>query len=318
MRWTQACTRAAFAATLLLPIVACSDDAASNGSGGGDGTGQLSLLLTDAPGDVAAAVVTIDQIYLVGEGGRTVVRDDAFTTDLLTLKDRTAELLRDEVIPAGTYSELRFVISGGYVELEDGSVFASAPDYPGLTEFPPSGPVTGDLQMPSFEQSGLKVKLPEDGLVVGDGENQVLLIDFDVSQSFGHLAGNSGKWVMHPVVRATDFVFAARITVDVTLAEGVTLPGTTTLGNYSVVLTRDTGDGTPSEEAVALTDVGGGIWRADFPFLFAGTYAVSLRFDGTPPAPVLTTDPILPANVSVVDGGSATQTITITAATPGT
>ena len=310
MSWTRLAARALVAMALTL-TAACGD-------GDGSGTGRLSLVLTDAPGDVAAAVVTIEQIYLQGEGGRTVVRDVPYTTDLLTLSNSTADLFRDELIPAGTYSELRFVISGGYLELEDGSVYASSPDYPGLTEFPPSGPVTGELQMPSLGQSGLKVKLPDDQLVVGEGESRVLLIDFDVSESFGHAAGNSGRWVMHPVVRATDFVFAAGITVDVSLAAGVTLPEGVTLGNFEAVLTRDNGDGTSSEESLALTDAGGGTWRAAFDFLFAGTYQVALRFTGTPPAPVLTTDPLTPVAVTVDEGETLTQALSVTAVTPGT
>ena len=43
-------------------LLACSD------SSGPEGTGRVSILLTDAPGDVLEAVVTIDQIYLVGGG----------------------------------------------------------------------------------------------------------------------------------------------------------------------------------------------------------------------------------------------------------
>lgn len=311
MHRTRRLLRTVFGALFLAPFVACN-------SGDNAGTGRLSLLLTDAPGDVAAAVVTIDQVYLVGGEGRTVILDEPFTTNLLELQNTATELVRDEPIPAGTYSELRFVISGGYIELEDGSVYASSPDYAGLTEFPPSGPVTGDLQMPSYGQSGLKVKLPADELVIGDGESSVLLIDFDVSQSFGHRAGGSGRWVMHPVVRATDVTRASRLTVDVTLAQGVMLPSGVTLGNFDAVLTRDTGDGTPSEETLPLTDAGNGMWRADFQLLFAGTYDLTLRFTGTPPAPVLTTDPATPVAVTVGEGASATQTLTVTAATPGT
>jgi hypothetical protein len=64
--------------------------------------------------------------------------------------------------------------------------------------------VTGDLQMPSFAQSGLKVNLPGDAITVEGDDQRILLVDFDVSKSFGHQAGNSGKWVMHPVITATD------------------------------------------------------------------------------------------------------------------
>jgi hypothetical protein len=56
--------------------------------------------------------------------------------------------------------------------------------------------------MPSFGTSGLKVKLPGDLLVVDD-DDHVILVDFDAAQSFGQVAGNSGQWVMHPVITAS-------------------------------------------------------------------------------------------------------------------
>ena len=48
------------------------------------------------------------------------------------------------------------------------------------------------------------------GSVRLEGNSNILLVDFDVAQSFGHQAGGSGRWVMHPVVMATDF--QARLT----------------------------------------------------------------------------------------------------------
>ena len=105
--------RASRAAALLAltAVAACSD-------GSGSGNGRVSILLTDAPGDVRKAVVTIDRIYLQagdgeGEDGRIVLREDDVTTDLLTLADSTAELVRDAVVPGGSYNQLRFVITGG-------------------------------------------------------------------------------------------------------------------------------------------------------------------------------------------------------------
>src|SRR5688500_14171731 len=83
-------------------------------------SGRLTVLLTDAPGDFRKAVVTIDRIYLQpsegADGQRIVLREDDVTTDLLTLANSTAELVTDAIVPAGRYSELRFVISGGYIE----------------------------------------------------------------------------------------------------------------------------------------------------------------------------------------------------------
>lgn len=170
-------------------------------------TGAMTLLLTDAPGDVLAAVVTIDQIYLQpnesGADGRVVLVDEAFTTDLLTLQNTTQEIINGAVVPVGDYSQLRIVVSGAYleVEAEDGSslIYASSPDYEGL---PVDAIVAGNLQMPSLAQSGLKVNLPDGVVVINEDETITLVIDFDVAQSFGQAAGNSGQWVMTPVLNA--------------------------------------------------------------------------------------------------------------------
>lgn len=169
-------------------------------------TGTLSLLLTDAPGDVVSAVVTIDQIYLQasedGAEGRIVLRDEDVTTDLLTLVGTTHELIEGVEIPVGSYSQLRFVISGAYIEVEgEGgatTIYASTPDYAGLPE---GAEVDGVLQMPSLAQTGIKVNLPDDALVILEDGLVVLVVDFDVSQSFGQAAGGSGQWVMHPVLQ---------------------------------------------------------------------------------------------------------------------
>jgi hypothetical protein len=58
------------------------------------------------------------------------------------------------------------------------------------------GAATGVLQAPSFAQSGLKVAMAGSALEL-TGPEKIVLVDFDVSQSFGHEASG---WVMHPVV----------------------------------------------------------------------------------------------------------------------
>jgi hypothetical protein len=214
--------------------------------------GRLSILLTDAPGDFAKAVVTISQIYLQGEGGRVVLMDTPVTTDLLTLANSTAELVRNREVPTGSYQDLRFVVTGGYVEVENSgggtSIYASSPDYAGL---PAGAQVDGTLQMPSFAQSGLKVKLPGDGPITVSAE-QTILVDFDVSRSFGRQAGNSGRWVMSPVLEATRFEATGSVVARVALASPApALPSVSgqplTLGNLTAVLTNAAG----SQETVA-------------------------------------------------------------------
>ncbi len=188
-----------------LAVAALALTAASCESSTGLQTGKLSLLLTDAPGDVVAAVVTIEQIFLQpgdsSASGRIILRNEPVTTDLLTLVDDTQSLVDTLAVPVGDYRQLRFVISGAYLEVDGDagttSIYASSPDYAGL---PDGALVAGELQMPSVAQSGLKVKLPGDVLVIGEDESVTLIVDFDVAQSFGKLAGGSGKWVMSPVL----------------------------------------------------------------------------------------------------------------------
>jgi hypothetical protein len=177
-----------------LAMLASCDDGAGPAS-----TTALSIRLTDAPGDIQHAFVTITEIHLVGQDGGIVLRDESYTVDLLTLAGVTADLVTDAEVPSGTYNELRFLISGTCIAVESesgGTDIYTTTDY---DSDPCGGPATGTLIAPSYAESGLKVVLNGDALEIV-GAQQVLLVDFDVEQSFGHEAGQSGRWVMHPVV----------------------------------------------------------------------------------------------------------------------
>jgi hypothetical protein len=291
---------------LALTGAACADSSTGNAA-----NGKITVLLKDAPGDVKSAVVTISQIYLQGSaegddpGSRVILRDTPITTDLLTLANSTAELVKDGVVPAGTYGQLRFVVTGGYVEVEntDGStsIFASSPTYAGL---PSGATVAGALQMPSYATSGLKVNLPG-GAVTLNSEQTVVLVDFDVSRSFGKEAGGSSRWVMSPVLTATELEFTGSATVTLTKDPALTLPsinGTpVTLGQFKATLTKS--GGTPTE--LPLTDAdNNGTFEANFKFVPAGDYSV----DFVAPAGItsFTTTPAHPATVTVTSDGSAT------------
>jgi hypothetical protein len=297
----------------LAGAAACSDASTSNAA-----NGKITVLLTDAPGDFKTAVVTISQVYLQSgegeDGGRVILRDTPITTDLLTLANSTADLVKDATLPAGTYAQLRFVITGGYVEVEnaDGStsIYASSPTYEGL---PAGAQVAGSLQLPSFAQSGLKVQLPEGGVKI-DGEQKVVLVDFDVSRSFGKAAGGSGQWVMSPVLTATSFATTGGVSVTLAKADGVTLPSINntpiTLGQFKAVL--ETGDGT--KEELALTDANNdGIFEGTFLYVLPGDYTVD--FVAPSDSVQFTTTPARPIAVVVGSGSSASVAAVLTAAT---
>jgi hypothetical protein len=250
---------------------------------------------------VKAAVVTISEVYLQGgPEGHTTLLNTPVTVDLTNLANETVQLLSNVDVKQGTYDELRFVISGAYLEIETetgSKIFASSPDYTGV---PPGATVDGELQMPSLGTSGLKVNFT-DPLTFTEGE-QTLLVDFDVSQSFGHEAGNSGRWIMHPVVSGAEVTAAATVTVTIKLGDGVTAPAGVVLSAFKAKL-----DG----EELAFTDANSdGTFEAVFHFVMPGTHAVSLV---VPAGLTITTAPVLPVDLTVAEGAEVTEAITLTA-----
>lgn len=309
---------AALMAAVLMPLVAC-----------GGGEGKLTVLMTDAPGDsLKTAVVTISEIYLQGgddngkddddgdldkangdKGGRVVLLDEPVTVSLLELANKTSELVSDAVVPNGDYSEIRFVITGGYIEVKnaDGStsIFASSNDYAGLPE---GADVSGELHMPSYGSSGLKVKFSEKLSI--EGEQKILLVDFDVAQSFGKEAGNSGRWVMRPVIKSAEVTASGSLNVTLAKGPGVTLPvidgHQVTLGDFRAVMINAAG----SREELALVDGNGdGTFEASFKFLIPGTFSLSVA---GPAGVTFNTAPGAPVTVELGSGKDLTQAFTLT------
>jgi hypothetical protein len=298
---------------LILPLLAALVVAACDGGTGGSGTSRVTIRLTDAPGDLAQAWVRVDEIYLQGDadsasGGRVeLLGTRTGWVDLLTLSGgRTAELVNGAVVPAGRYSELRFVVCEAYVVTRAGDVYASRD-----AVLPAGVTADGTLQTPSACSSGFKVKFPADSAVNLSSESTILTLDFDVSQSFGHQAGNSGRWIMHPVIHATAVGFAGGIGGTVTVAQGVALPacGGSAVGVTAFVPTATTG-GTAYTSAVG-TD---GRYAITVPAgTFAMGYASGLGF-ANGDSLMVTAAPSV-ASATVASGGTATVDYSITAAT---
>lgn len=280
-------------------------------SQGPTGTTSLSVLLKDAPGDVQHAVVTVTEVDLVGSGGVHVLTQTPATVDLLTLAASASTLVQDVEVPSGTYTELRFKISGACIAVDNGTgndIFATA----GFDASLCGGTATGTLQSPSYAQSGLKVTMAANALRL-TGTQKILVVDFDVSQSFGHDAGGSGGWVMHPVVTGGDIEATGSVHTTVQLGAGVALPdlngSATTLGQFSAVLVQGASD---TVAVVPLADGDAdGVFTADFQFLAPGTYLLSLA----PPTGIngVTTDPVTPLSVDVLSGQDLTAALTVTA-----
>lgn len=184
---------------LALALSGCDD-----GPAGFEGQTAVTVILTDAPGDVVHAWVDIHEIYLQGggdgdeestAGGRTVLfTGPTGPLDLLALVADPAAL-GTVIIPARRYGQLRVVIDGAAVEIEDEGVYTTTGFVP-----PGSAPVAGELICPSCDTSGFKVVLQGRDLDLIDPE-ELLVLDFEVDESFLRQAGMSGRWIVTPVIK---------------------------------------------------------------------------------------------------------------------
>jgi hypothetical protein len=300
--------------TILLPLAAALFVGACSGdSTGGSGAPRVTIQLHDAAGDLKEAWVKVDRIYLQGTtaADSTSGRVDLLTTQTgwINLTQLTgsniATLVNNATVPAGSYTQLRFVVCEAYVVTKDNQVFATSG-----AALPSGVSATGSLQVPSGCSSGFKVKLPNDGVTL-ENDATILSVDFDVSQSFGHQAGNSGKWVMHPVMTATAVGFSGTISGTVALATGVTLPtcggGAVTLATFTPTATNGTTvlsgtvstGGTYSIVAAPATYTMGSVPAYSF------TNGDSLTVAATP----------APSTAAVTAGGNTTVNYSITSAT---
>lgn len=168
------------AAMAAVTLSACDD------STGPNGTANLTVLLTDAASEyVGVAEVDIGAVELLGgEGGPITLTDNATDgyVDLMQLQGTATEALANVDIPAGTYTQLRLIVQAARVTLADGYTFTDDSN-------------EADLTVPSGAQTGIKLNLSAgdaegtEGGVEITGGSSVLVVDFDVNQSF-RIQGN--------------------------------------------------------------------------------------------------------------------------------
>lgn len=171
----------------------CSD---MNISGSEDNTTRINFKLTDAPGDYQEVNINVEglRVHYTPAGSDStadstdVDSDDdgkwidlpfePMTIDLLTLQNGVDTLLSSAELGPGTYKEVRLLLG------ENNNVVVDS-----TTHF---------LKVPSGQQSGYKIKFDA---VLYEGQEIDVTIDFDASRSV-HKAGNSGKYMLKPVLRA--------------------------------------------------------------------------------------------------------------------
>lgn len=191
-------------------LVAAAMSLAACGGGGGDGstqTGSLRLGITDAPVDVAdAVVVQFTGVELKPKGGQAFSIDFAMpkSIDLLALQGtHRAVLLDDEPVPAGQYEWMRLKV-------------VADPDVAG-DSYITIGGAQCELRIPSGNQTGLKMIR---GYTVGVGGITDLTVDFDLRKSVVQPPGQRTSvptcdgqvFLLKPVLRIVDNLQVGTIT----------------------------------------------------------------------------------------------------------
>ena len=296
----------------LLPILAAAALGACEGTD--SGSSRISVRLVDAPGDFKEVKVQITELYLQGgsesdstSGRLTLATDTAKYFDLLALVGGAgADLVKDAVIPAGTYSQLRVRVGSAYVVTRDGKVYAT----PGAV-LPAGMTATGTINLTSGKSraSGYKVRFPGEGLTV-DGDTRVVALDFDVARSFGHVAGKSGQVILNPQFTVTNVQLSGGISGLVTPAAGVTFPA---CGGAPTDVTHfvATATGPTTISAKAQADA-----RYKMAYVAPGTYAMGVAPVGYANGDSLTiaATPSIPS-VTPASGQSVVVDYSVTAAT---
>lgn len=129
------------------------------------GSANVRVLMVDNPFPfdlVAEANVEISRVELIGEDDHYVIMDETRSYNLLELRDGVSALLGEVDLPIGTYAQARFIVESAEVVMNDEQVY--------------------DLKVPSGSETGIKVLLND--LVLEDGQDVTITMDFDVEQSF--------------------------------------------------------------------------------------------------------------------------------------
>jgi hypothetical protein len=202
-------SRILIVATSAALLAACSS---SDGDGGQARTGFLKVGITDAPVDMATAVVVkFTGVELKPQGG------SAFSVDFATPKsldlmqfqgEERALLLDDEEIPAGEYEWMRLkvdadpnVVGDSYLQLALGGAEC-------------------EMRIPSGDQTGLKLIR---GFTIGAGTTTDFTIDFDLRKSIVAPPGQTTivdtcgnqAFTLKPVLRIVDNLQVGTIAGDV-------------------------------------------------------------------------------------------------------
>ncbi len=155
---------------------------------------QVSMRLTDAPGDYDAVYIDIQAIEVKMASGTTVniapYRVGIY--NILTLRNGIDTLLVNTSLPVGTIEQVRLILGNNNSVVVDG--------------------VSHQMDAPSASQSGIKLNLHT---TLEADRSYTVWIDFDAGKSI--VVTGSGKYMLKPTMRAYTALTNGRI-------EGYVLP----------------------------------------------------------------------------------------------
>ncbi len=233
---------------ILAGAIACSDGT------GASGTGTMVVRLADAPSDdLESAVIYVSEVTVKGGAASAsdqVISDTKASYDLLTLQNGVTATLGTATVPTGSYSQVRLLVDSARVVLKSGHTFAD-------------GSTTAKLTVPSGSQTGIKVNFSPP-ITVTEGQT-VLLVDFDVSQSFVFQGprDHPNSISFKPVLHAIALDVAASIS-------GTVTPVTANATVYAITGTDTAATAFPNATTGAYT----------LQFLAPGTYVVAAKATG--------------------------------------
>jgi hypothetical protein len=284
------------------------------GCGGGGGSGQVKISLTDSATDQYNAVyVTIDSIQVHASD----MSDDSWVTlenltlprtiNLLDLMNGVREELGISSLSSGHFTQMRLIIG----KTPDSRINILSQAHPFANYVIDINNVVHELKVPSGFQTGIKIV---GGFDVNDNETTELILDFDASASVV-IAGNSGQYLLKPTIKileTTDFAI-----VSGTVTNGIAVvPGAVVSAQIF-----DPAAGDPKDqvivEAATVTDANGNYKL----FVKPGTYNFVVYKNGFSPAVqklILTAGMTFTANFDLTSTttGTVTEQVTIAGSDP--
>jgi len=182
------------------------------------------------------------------DGSFIVIFEGESVLNLLDLQNGRTDLLAEADIPAGTYTQMRLILSGGEITLTDDRVFP--------------------LDVPSGEQTGIKLHFT---FTVEADQETVLLLDVDLSKAFKPIPGGQ----IDDVSTIREFKFTPSVAMKLielldagSISGTVSDPDASPLANVSVTAFEGddeiTSTATEDDGTYALSGLSAGTYRVEF------------------------------------------------------